>query len=181
MRFIFNELKAAQAAAYLLKKTDRKMDYLLLVKLLYLADKKNLSQYGFPVTGDNPVSMDHGPALSRIVNFLSQKKQNLPDSQWHAFIPRPAPKVYTCVLADDPGQGLLSPVETETLDDVYSEWGNWNRFKLCKHMHTFSEFQEPAGSSIPISYEKMLFDSGVSNEDVAEILDSAESVFATKS
>ena len=40
IEFKFNEEKATQAALYLLSKSNGNMEYIRLIKLLYLADKK---------------------------------------------------------------------------------------------------------------------------------------------
>jgi uncharacterized phage-associated protein len=63
----FNERKATQAAAYLLKRRGGKMSYMKLIKLLYFADRVALSRFGRPITTDRYVSMDRGPVLSHIL------------------------------------------------------------------------------------------------------------------
>lgn len=58
MRFI--EAKATQAAARLLRNRGGKMSYMKLIKLLYLADREALAQWGRSITTDTYVSMDKG-------------------------------------------------------------------------------------------------------------------------
>jgi hypothetical protein len=60
----FDERKATEAAAYLLRLRGGRMSYLKLIKLLYLADREALSRWGFSVTNDRHVSMPHGPHAS---------------------------------------------------------------------------------------------------------------------
>ena len=71
MRLPFNEAKAAQAAARLLKKRGGKMAYMKLIKLLYLVDREALRRWGRPVTTDRYVSMDHGPVLSSTLDLIN--------------------------------------------------------------------------------------------------------------
>lgn len=52
MKQVFNERKAAQAAAYLLHKAEGTMDYRQLMALLYLADRRSLIETGHSITGD---------------------------------------------------------------------------------------------------------------------------------
>src|SRR5438094_5768402 len=89
IKFTFNERKAAQAASRLIQQSGGEMNYLALMKLLYLVDREALIRFGRPVTGDRVVSMKHGPVLSRIYDLIAQKKQGLPPGEWHQFIPRP--------------------------------------------------------------------------------------------
>lgn len=75
IKFNFNERKAVQVAARLLAHNGGEMNYMALMKLLYLVDREALLRFGRPVTGDQVVAMKHGPVLSRVFDLVSQKKQ----------------------------------------------------------------------------------------------------------
>jgi len=47
------------------------MNYLKLMKLLYLADRESMRRNGRPISGDRYVSMDHGPVLSQTLNLIN--------------------------------------------------------------------------------------------------------------
>ena len=51
MKFVFDERKAAQAAAHLLHRHGGPMPYIKLIKLLYLADRRGLRRDGSPGYG----------------------------------------------------------------------------------------------------------------------------------
>ena len=53
-----------QMAARFLKQARNKLPYIVLLKMLYLADRQMLIQYGEPITFDKWVSMENGPLLS---------------------------------------------------------------------------------------------------------------------
>ena len=56
--FRFNFEKTLQAIAVLLRQSENRTDnYMRLLKLLYLADRKSLAQMGRPITGDRVVAM----------------------------------------------------------------------------------------------------------------------------
>ena len=61
---MYNERRAAEAAAYLLYRAGGTLPVLKLMKLLYLAERLSLQRHGEPLTGDRLVSMPHGPVLS---------------------------------------------------------------------------------------------------------------------
>ena len=62
--FTFNLTKAAQATALLLHgRPARRMSYLRVLKLLYLADREMLTQKLRTITGDQPIAMKKGPVL----------------------------------------------------------------------------------------------------------------------
>src|SRR4029077_8119875 len=73
MKLRFNEAKAAQAAARLLKLRGGRMSFLKLIKLLYVVDREALLGGGRPVTTDQYVSMDKGPVLSKIYDLITDQ------------------------------------------------------------------------------------------------------------
>src|SRR5260221_5786815 len=62
IKFSFNERKAVQAAGRLVANAGGEINYLALMKLLYLIDREALIRFGKPITGDKVVAMKHGPA-----------------------------------------------------------------------------------------------------------------------
>ena len=53
---LFNEKKAAQAAAYFLLRAGGPLTVLKLMKLLYLAERGSFERYGTPMIGDRPTT-----------------------------------------------------------------------------------------------------------------------------
>lgn len=54
---IFQEPKAAQAAAFMLYKANGRLEVLKLMKLMYLAERESFLRFGEGLTGDALVSM----------------------------------------------------------------------------------------------------------------------------
>lgn len=67
---IFDEEKAAQAAAYLLYRAGGKLHQTKLMKLLYLAERLSYQLYGFGLTGDSLLAVDQGPILNRVQSLM---------------------------------------------------------------------------------------------------------------
>lgn len=149
--FKFNLDKAIQAAAFLLKQSDRETcDYYSLLKLLYIADMESLKESGYPVTGDNPCALDDGPTLSKIYDEVKEEKND----KWHDYIEHLKP--YHAKLKRDPGKGKLSPFEMNKLKRVWEKHGDKSYNELKELTHEFYEQkknQPPEGSSnsIPLS------------------------------
>ena len=64
MNFRFDFEKSLQAAGCLLELHGDRMEYVRLLKLLYIADREMMAEAGAPITGDRAVAMDHGPVLA---------------------------------------------------------------------------------------------------------------------
>jgi hypothetical protein len=75
-KFKFNERKAVQAAGRLILQNGE-MNYMALIKLLYLIDRESLLRFGRSITGDKVVAMKQGPVWP--IFDGSRKKQQLPD------------------------------------------------------------------------------------------------------
>lgn len=155
MKLLFNETKATQAAARLLKLRGGRMSYVKLVKLLYLADREALIRWGRPVTTDCYVSMDNGPVVSRIYDLI--RNEPAPNSLkmiWSKFIS--APVDYEVHLLADPGSGELSPAENELIDEVYGQHGYDSRWTVVDYTHSLPEWTHPDGGALPIEYRDIL-------------------------
>ncbi|HBC0987203.1 TPA: SocA family protein [Escherichia coli] len=153
-------------AAYLLKKRGGRMAFIKLMKLLYLSDRRALELYGFPISGDRYCSMNKGPVLSQTYSLIKDGS-DVPNSPWESWIADAAN--HEVVLrkhfhsTDDLDE--LSPVEIEVMDEVFREFGHWKRFELCDETHKIcGEWQDPHGSSIPISLQSIFIALGKTPE-----------------
>lgn len=173
MRFIFNDRKAAQAAAHLLARYERPMPYIKLLKMLYLGDRQSLIETGYPITGAQMVSMDHGPVLSEVLDRITWDTGG---SVWSEYISAPSEWHVRLLKASD---GLeLSDYESDLLDRVHDKYGAWDRWDLVRYTHTLPEWTNPDGSALPIDVRVILRESGSSEREICEIAAQVESVWA---
>ena len=143
-------------AAYLLGRGKGRMNYLKLMKLLYLADRASMKRNGHPISGDRYVSMDHGPVLSQTFNLIKGAVQ-FSERGWNHWIADRADydvslkrKVHREMLDE------LSEADLEVLADVHSRFGKMDQWKLVDYTNRYCrEWEDPNGSSIPISYENI--------------------------
>ena len=70
---MYDERRAAEAAAYLLHRAGGTMPIDKLMALLYLAERLSLQRYGEPLTGDRLVSMPHGPVLAETYALATRR------------------------------------------------------------------------------------------------------------
>lgn len=68
--FPYSEEKATQASSFMLELAGGQMEYIHLIKLLYLADRQALEEWSRPITTDRYVSMKDGIVLSRILDHI---------------------------------------------------------------------------------------------------------------
>lgn len=125
--FDFNLPKTIQAVAFLLKlkhKPANTDNYMRLFKLLYFADRESIKQTGSPITGDKFVALEHGPTLSRLVDFARQRRFD--NIIWDEYIEKNG---FEISLIKDPGQDKLSKYETDLLTKIWGEnreLGEWD-------------------------------------------------------
>lgn len=166
IRFLFNELKATQAAGLLLSLAGGRMMRLRLIKLLYLAEREHLRDAGRPIVGDYYVSMRHGPVLSNVLD-LAEEDDRLPGAVWRGYIRRDGE--HGVRLVQDPGQDQLSRAEVETLRRVHREQRSRTRWEIRDMTHLFPEWQDPGPSSVPIFVEDILSALGKTAREIQRI------------
>jgi uncharacterized phage-associated protein len=166
MKLRFDEAKATQAAALILKLRGGRMHYLKLIKLLYLVDRAALLNWGIPVTTDYYVSMDNGPVVSRIYNLITEET---PKPLWAEFISAPLGE-YEVELRKDAPADRLSRAEEKLIHDVYDQYGRMNRWALVDYVHTLPEWQNPHGGMIPISIRDILKAGGEDDQEIRAVM-----------
>lgn len=174
----FREDKATQAAAILLKLGGGHMNYMKLIKLLYIIDREALLSWGRPVTFDAYVSMDNGPVLSRTYSLITdgiEPTHKEHSSCWNNIIS--APERYEVKLLQDYFlTDELSEAEEKLIQDVFNKYGHMNQWELVDIVHKFSEWQDPDGSAIPIDCIDILEAGGKTKIEAATIKDDLESL-----
>jgi uncharacterized phage-associated protein len=167
VRFPFNERKAAQAAAYLLSRHGGRFNYMHLLKLLYLADRKKLLERGTPITGDRMVSMKLGPTLSCLLNRINQPPED-GDAPWYSYVSPPS-NYEVSLRETNPSTDELSRYDKRILDEVDMEYGTLDIWELSKWMHRQLPEYEKTKSSKTIPPERVLRFAGKSPEEIDEI------------
>ena len=161
--FIFDEKKATQVAARIIAKNDNRFDFLALVKLLYLVDREAIKSWARAIVGGPYFSLPHGPVNSPILKLVNEKPAS---DYWAHCIER---KGNELILNHDPGDDELSEAEKDLIDFVFDEHGHKSASALRHLTHQLPEWQDPAGSSLPISGETLLRVAGRSSEEIAEL------------
>lgn len=168
MEPVFNERKATQVAASFIKLSGGKLNYMKLVKLMYLAERQALLKWGRPITYDLYFSLPHGPILSATLDLINESRQINSAHIWSAYIS--APDKYEVTLQKDCPSDELSEVEENIIKEIFRQYGHFNEWELVDHLHSvLPEWKDPNSSSIPISYRDILMTSGESEEEINAI------------
>ena len=149
---MYSPRKVAQMGAFFAKKEGGTIPVLKLVKLLYLADRESLAQFGEPITYDLPVSMEHGPVLSRSLNLIKGFVDGPPAAQWDEWM-KPRDGYDVAVKREFSRDDLdeLSDADLEVLEEVWRGFGHMDKWTLRNWTHdNCSEWTDPHGSSVPI-------------------------------
>ncbi len=168
IKFRFHPEKAIEAAAILLKLNGKPMKYLGLLKMLYIADRIALQQMEQPITGDSYFSMNYGPVLSGVYDLMKGLSVDEALPLWSQFISSRNESHYVTLLAD-PGNDDLCEEEEDILKAVYQKFGNLNPFDIAEWTHDLPEWENPMGSAIPISIEKILQSLNKTDDEIKEI------------
>jgi uncharacterized phage-associated protein len=168
MEFAFNERKTAEAAAHLLNMAGGSMELLVLLKLLYLADRRTLIERGMPITGDRMVAMKNGPVLARVYDATKGKYVAMPS--WEQFVSSPEVGDRTKrvrLLSEPPTEGRLSNYEISVLQEIHGKYGHEDKWDLRDLTHKLPEYRDPGDSHLPIDPRTILESAGKTKEEIA--------------
>lgn len=167
---MFNERKVAQMAAYLISKGGERMSHLKLMKLLYLADREAMSQYGIPLSGDRIVSMPHGPVLSMTLNLMDGDTEST-ENGWEAWISdKENHELSTVRPVARNDLNELSAADVDVLDIVWTKFGGMTKYQIRDFTHQHCpEWKDPHGSSFPIEYEDVFVALGRTHDQAIEL------------
>jgi uncharacterized phage-associated protein len=163
---MFREDKTTQMAARFLRLSgNRRMPYIKLIKLLYLADRKMLTTRGKPITYDRWVSMNKGPVLSSTLNII---RSLIPSEYWTQHF---RTSYHDVILCDDPGADNLSRAEDRIITEIFEEFGHLDRWELVRRVHELPEWKDPNGTSVEIPYEEVMRKEGFTEEEIEATMD----------
>jgi len=177
VRFPFNEAKATEAAAYLLKRDSSPMGYPKLINLLYLADREALLLFGRPITTDCYVLTSLGPSLSQLTDLITVSP--FAPSIWEHYIsPFEGRNKQVSLLREASTLGELSGAEKELIDAILSRYGRKSEAQLIEELRALPEWHDPQGTKIPLEYIDILKAGGKTPSEADAIVSELESLAA---
>ena len=168
-RFHFNAKKAIQAIGVLMDR-DRvaQMNYMRLLKLLYLAERSVLAKTGKPIIGDTVIAMPRGPVMESVYRLIrGQHPESRSFSEFFETFR------YNLTMKRLPEFDELSEFEVAAIHDVASEHADDDEWALIEFTHeALPEWKknDPGESSKPIPVEDILEAIGYSKEEIADVI-----------
>lgn len=162
----FNERKVTQMAAFFLQERGGRMAILKLMKLLYLAERQSLHQHGMPMSGDRLVAMPHGPVLSMTYDLITGSFESHKGG-WQEWISdRENHEISLDKEISREDLDELSDADIDILQSIWGQFGDWDRWQLRNYTHQHcQEWQDPQGSSLPITYKEIFLALGRTTEE----------------
>ena len=169
INFRFDVEKLVQALAFFVSRGVNDLDKMKAMKLLFLADKKHLLEYGKPITGDRYFCMPYGPVASASFNIIRDFMDV--DDQVRPF----AEKLFTEFFEVDrvskhgrlrlrrtPDLDVFSESEVSVLSHVVDQFGDKSGVELSSITHDDATWSIPAQEltdkrrSVEIPFEHFL-------------------------
>jgi uncharacterized phage-associated protein len=164
MRFKFDERRATQAAAVLLRLSEGRQNYTWLLKVLYIADRIALRRTGAPIAGASFCNMEHGPLASDVYDCIKGSGRH---PTWAEHIQRKDD--YDVVLVKDPGDDELSDFDVALLTKLFKSYRRYSYSGMIDIVHRLGEWENPGASSKPLPVEDILRAAGADDEEVGDV------------
>ena len=166
--FKFNEKKTTQTVSLFLKKNGGKMNYMKLIKLLYLVDREALAHWERPITGDVYVSMPRGPVLSNVLDIINNGNLHNFNPYWYKYITTPSN--YEIEIQEMPKLDTLSKREMELIDELFEKFKDldqWDMVEICHEI--LPEWEDVKDTSKPIKINTILRELNKSEDEIKAI------------
>lgn len=146
----YNEEKATQVAALLLKQSNCSMGLLKFTKIMYNIEREALERWSSPITYDSICSMREGQVLSETYDNTKLYNQRV---FWDEYIDR---KQAVVSLKKSCPTGQLCRAEMSLIKEIYNRDKDKSLPQLKKEHHNYPEWVDPGSSSIPTDYVELL-------------------------
>ena len=113
------------------------------IKLIWMADRLHLREYGRPITNDEYIAMKFGPVGSVSRNITDEAIPYLTDEQFgysQKYVQKTSNNFFKSV--NDIDTAVFSESELEALDKIYTDFGAFDQFQLFALTHEFPEWKK---------------------------------------
>ena len=157
------ELKNKNVVLYILNKAPEKtVDRLKLIKLIWLADRWHLNQYGRKITKADYYALPFGPVASQVLDLLKRNED---------CIKKIGNNQVALAQADEK---YLSQTDRDILNKVWDEMNKLGQLELVDFSHNFPEWKRYEtylkDSSMPNSY-RMVEEDFFEKNDFMNVVD----------
>ncbi len=165
MNFCFDITKAIEATSQFLELSGRELGVGQLGKRLYLADRRSIELYRYPIVGDRYASMRNGPMVSTVYDLTkdeTERKLWVKDPSWQKRWDRHFERQGMRVRLLTPAKpAALSRADLEIIAEVnewirpYDDPSRWEELSTLLH-DMLPEWEDPGKSSKAIKVESLL-------------------------
>jgi len=161
----FRSEKAAQICAYFATQSGGTIEKLKLIKLVYLSERKFLSEYHHPMLFDEYYSLPHGPICSSTLNGINGI---IHESLWDKYIARDGNIVVAVKSVERDDLDYISDAEMEVLHGIWNKFSGLTASQIRNYTHEHCpEYTETDKARIPISYRQIF--EAIGENDATEI------------
>lgn len=143
---MFSKETTVQALAYLVRNSGQGLSKLVLLKLVYLADRYHLRKYGRTILGDRYFAMQYGPVASKTKNVIEGGLRDEYAARYVRvdMIPhKPRGFQFVSAVGNEP-LDWISETEAEALDAALKIWRTCDN--LVGFTHEFPEWKKHEGA-----------------------------------
>lgn len=138
--------KIVQALAYFASKQPKKeIDSWKAYKLLWIADRYHLRQYGRMITGDTYHAMPHGPVPSDAKHIIDGEPLSYlsnVDGYAGKYIQKLSPRSRSYRAIGDLDTRVFSQTDIEAMERVSELYGGWDFKQLEEFSHRYPDWQK---------------------------------------
>ncbi len=149
-----------------------RMNYMRLLKVLYIAERESLGETGHPILGATIYAMERGPVMDEIYALMKGQSFHAPEFQKYFVRDH-----YAIAMIDDPGNGDLTEYEIAKIQEVeerYADRDEWDMVNICHELQEWKK-NDPGKSCKTIPLRDILDAVGISGDEADLLIADAKS------
>ena len=142
MKIKGTDKKVIQALNFFAVKAGGKINRMKAIKLIWLSDRAHLRQYGRPILFDDYYAVKLGPIPSKAKNFSEEGGSMNQETREYrnSYIEPMGP--YEFKTISSPDLNVFSQSDIETMERIFSFYGNYDKYRLSNLSHKFPEWKK---------------------------------------
>jgi uncharacterized phage-associated protein len=138
----FNYKKAVQSLSFLANENGGTLNKMKAIKLIWLADRLHLRQFGRSITGDEYYALQNGPVPSGTRDVLENSDFLDDTASDYASEYLSAIDKYNFTILTKPNLKVFSETDIKTLKTIFLKFGHLSHFALSDLSHLFPEWKK---------------------------------------
>lgn len=174
---MFDERKALDVACYFMKLHKLPINYMKLLKYMYIYERNQILEHSSVTISDDYFSMKNGPVLSKTYDLIKEitGESAKTSSIWHDYIIKSILDKFSLELTEEKNAfPRLSKMDMLEIEKIFHQYKSNDQWEMSEISHTFPEWTQIQFGREQFSFSDIVNKSNKSEDMKQEIIEEIE-------